>query len=217
MDTRMNWPQVAPRQLTAMLALEHSVDFDEQLLNLVKLRASQINGCAMCIDTHWKDARAGGESEERLYALDAWRGTPLQRRGTRRAGAVRGDDVDRRFARARFHVERRCGRLLRGRPGPTRRCHRHRQRLEPLEHRDPAPARALPGPHEPVNPVPLRDERSHVMTRPRAQPVPGHGGDPMRRRRRARNAGRRGRAVWWATVPAPSARPARCRPWPPSS
>jgi AhpD family alkylhydroperoxidase len=41
------------------------------------VRASQINGCAVCIDMHWKDARAAGESEDRLYALDAWRGYPI--------------------------------------------------------------------------------------------------------------------------------------------
>jgi AhpD family alkylhydroperoxidase len=77
METRLNWPQVAPRQLGAMLALEHSVDLDKHLLHLVKVRASQINGCAVCIDMHWKDARADGESEERLYALDAWREYPI--------------------------------------------------------------------------------------------------------------------------------------------
>jgi AhpD family alkylhydroperoxidase len=77
METRMNWPQVAPKQLAAMLALEHSVALDTHLLNLVKVRASQINGCSVCIDIHWKDARAAGESEERLYALDAWRDYPV--------------------------------------------------------------------------------------------------------------------------------------------
>jgi AhpD family alkylhydroperoxidase len=46
---------------------------EKQLLHLIKLRASQINGCAYCIDMHWKDARALGESEQRLYSLDAWR------------------------------------------------------------------------------------------------------------------------------------------------
>jgi AhpD family alkylhydroperoxidase len=46
---------------------------DKRLLHMVKLRASQINGCAYCIDMHWKDARATGESEQRLYGLDAWR------------------------------------------------------------------------------------------------------------------------------------------------
>jgi AhpD family alkylhydroperoxidase len=49
---------------------------DKRLLHMVKLRASQINGCAYCIDMHWKDARAAGEGEQRLYGLDAWREAP---------------------------------------------------------------------------------------------------------------------------------------------
>src|SRR5260370_28749187 len=52
------------------------VDFDPKLRELVRIRASQLNGCAYCIDMHTKDARAGGESEQRLYALPAWRETP---------------------------------------------------------------------------------------------------------------------------------------------
>jgi AhpD family alkylhydroperoxidase len=47
-----------------------------KLLNLIKLRASQINGCAYCLDMHWKDLRAAGENEQRLYGLDAWRESP---------------------------------------------------------------------------------------------------------------------------------------------
>jgi AhpD family alkylhydroperoxidase len=49
---------------------------EESLLHLVRLRASQVNGCAFCIDMHWKDLRALGESEQRLYSLDAWRECP---------------------------------------------------------------------------------------------------------------------------------------------
>src|SRR6516225_9157001 len=49
---------------------------DHKLLHLLKLRASQINGCAFCMDMHWKDARAAGETEQRLYGLDAWRESP---------------------------------------------------------------------------------------------------------------------------------------------
>jgi AhpD family alkylhydroperoxidase len=49
---------------------------EESLLNLVYLRASQINGCAFCIDMHWKDLRAAGETEQRLYGLDAWEESP---------------------------------------------------------------------------------------------------------------------------------------------
>ncbi len=53
------------------------VDFDVRLRELVRIRASQLNGCAFCIDMHTKDARAAGESEQRIYALAAWRETPF--------------------------------------------------------------------------------------------------------------------------------------------
>lgn len=64
----------------AMLALEREVaasGLERSLLELVKIRASQINGCAYCIDMHTKDARVLGESEQRIYALSAWRETPF--------------------------------------------------------------------------------------------------------------------------------------------
>ncbi|HEY0386113.1 MAG TPA: carboxymuconolactone decarboxylase family protein, partial [Pyrinomonadaceae bacterium] len=64
----------------AVIALEQYVKksgLEKSLIALVKLRASQINGCAYCIDMHTKDARAHGESEQRLYALSAWRETPF--------------------------------------------------------------------------------------------------------------------------------------------
>jgi len=64
----------------ALLALSQAVDqcgIDERIYELVKIRASQINGCAYCIDMHTKDARAIGETEQRIYALDAWRETPF--------------------------------------------------------------------------------------------------------------------------------------------
>jgi len=64
----------------AMLALQREVEtsgLEHSTLELVKLRASQINGCAYCIDMHTKDARADGESEQRIYALNAWRETPF--------------------------------------------------------------------------------------------------------------------------------------------
>jgi AhpD family alkylhydroperoxidase len=63
----------------AMLALQKEVDesgLEHALLHLVKVRASQVNGCAYCIDMHWKDARAAGETEQRLYGLSAWRESP---------------------------------------------------------------------------------------------------------------------------------------------
>src|SRR3954469_8423942 len=63
----------------AMAALEKYLStsaLDHKMIDLVKLRASQINGCAFCIDMHWKDLRAAGESEQRLYGLDAWEESP---------------------------------------------------------------------------------------------------------------------------------------------
>ncbi len=69
---------VAEKGLRAMLELEQCVrqsGLEAKLLELVRLRASQINGCAYCIDMHTKDARAAGETEQRLYELSAWRET----------------------------------------------------------------------------------------------------------------------------------------------
>jgi AhpD family alkylhydroperoxidase len=66
---------MAHLELTATKELDR-VDFDPKLRELVRLRASQINGCAYCIDMHTKDARAIGETEQRLYGLSAWRETP---------------------------------------------------------------------------------------------------------------------------------------------
>src|SRR5215211_196604 len=74
---RIQLPEVAPKQFAAMYRLQASIELDDRLANLIRLRASQINGCAVCIDMHWKDARAAGESDERLYSLDAWRESPL--------------------------------------------------------------------------------------------------------------------------------------------
>jgi AhpD family alkylhydroperoxidase len=79
MKTRMEYWKVAPGGFKAMQSLEaylRESGLDNGLLHMVKLRASQINGCAYCIDMHWKDARSGGESEQRLYGLDAWREAP---------------------------------------------------------------------------------------------------------------------------------------------
>ena len=71
--------RVTPGIIQAMLGLERQVGqagFDHRLLDLVRMRASQINGCSFCLDMHSKDARANGETEQRLYGLDAWRETP---------------------------------------------------------------------------------------------------------------------------------------------
>lgn len=80
MQPRIEYMKVAPNAMSAMLALEQYVrqsGLDPSLVELVKLRASQINGCAYCIDMHTKDARARGESEQRLYAAAVWRETPF--------------------------------------------------------------------------------------------------------------------------------------------
>jgi AhpD family alkylhydroperoxidase len=80
MEARIDYRKHAPEALRAMLDLEKyiaSSGLDEQLIHLLKMRASQINGCAFCIDMHAKDARALGETEQRLYELDAWRETPF--------------------------------------------------------------------------------------------------------------------------------------------
>jgi AhpD family alkylhydroperoxidase len=67
----------APRPYAAMARLEAAIELDDELRALTSVRASQINGCAFCIDMHWQDARAAGETEERLYSLSAWRESPL--------------------------------------------------------------------------------------------------------------------------------------------
>jgi AhpD family alkylhydroperoxidase len=79
MEPRFNYPKVAHDGYKAMLGLEaylQKCGLEEKLLHMIKLRASQINGCAYCLDMHWKDLRAIGESEQRLYSLDAWRECP---------------------------------------------------------------------------------------------------------------------------------------------
>src|SRR4051812_14886231 len=80
MQPRINFNQLGSSgAYKAMLGLETYLaqsTLDAKLRHLLKLRASQINGCAYCIDMHWKDARAAGESEQKLYGLDAWQESP---------------------------------------------------------------------------------------------------------------------------------------------
>jgi AhpD family alkylhydroperoxidase len=79
MKARIDLMHTAPGVIQAMLGLERQVGesgLDHKLLDLVRMRASQINGCSYCLDMHSKDARLNGETEQRLYGLNAWRETP---------------------------------------------------------------------------------------------------------------------------------------------
>lgn len=80
MQPRIDFYTASPEAFKAMMALETAVSklgLEKSLLELVKLRASQINGCAFCIDMHTADARKDGETERRLYAVTAWREAPF--------------------------------------------------------------------------------------------------------------------------------------------
>jgi AhpD family alkylhydroperoxidase len=80
MERRLDYNKIAPGAVRAMYVLHKYVEgsgLEHSLLELIKTRASQINGCAYCIDMHTKDARARGESEQRLYALSAWHEAPF--------------------------------------------------------------------------------------------------------------------------------------------
>jgi|SRR5215467_8243195 len=77
---RFDFVKAAPGAYRAMAGLEsylHECGLEESLLHLIKLRASQINGCAYCLDMHWKDLKAIGEKDERLYELNAWEEAPF--------------------------------------------------------------------------------------------------------------------------------------------
>ena len=79
-NQRVHYHEAVPDAFRAMLALEEyvrSTGIDPTLLHLTKLRASYLNGCAFCVDMHTKEARAAGETEQRLYAIPVWRETPF--------------------------------------------------------------------------------------------------------------------------------------------
>jgi len=80
MQPRLNYPALATEPIKLMYGLGKylaNCGLEHGLLELVKIRASQINGCAYCLDMHTQDARADGETERRIYALNAWRETPF--------------------------------------------------------------------------------------------------------------------------------------------
>ena len=114
MSERIDVNTTAPGAYAAMLGLERYVrasGIEHRLLELVKTRASQINGCAFCLDMHTIDARAAGETEQRLYTLPAWRETPFFSARERAALAwtelvtriADGGVTDADFAAAREH------------------------------------------------------------------------------------------------------------------
>jgi AhpD family alkylhydroperoxidase len=113
MKARIDYTNV-PEALRGMYQLEHYIHnsgLEESLVHLVKMRASQINGCAYCLDLHSKDARALGETEQRLYVLDAWEEAPFYSERERAALALtdavtritEGHVPDAVFERARAH------------------------------------------------------------------------------------------------------------------
>ena len=108
MQARLEAQKVSPTAYQAMLGLEMFVrkqsKLEPALLQLVKMRTSQINGCAYCLDMHSKDARAEGETEQRLYALSAWEETPFF---TDRERVCAGADRSDHFGRGRT-CSRRC-------------------------------------------------------------------------------------------------------------
>lgn len=80
MEARLDYAKASPDGYRAMLdlnAFAANCGLEHSLLELIKIRASQINGCAFCIDMHAIDARAAGETEQRIYLLDAWRESPF--------------------------------------------------------------------------------------------------------------------------------------------
>lgn len=116
MTQRIDFMKLAPDAVKAMLGLETYVrhsGLEQSLLDLVKMRVSQINGCAYCLDMHSKDARAAGETEQRLHVLSAWREAPFYSERERAALAwaeavtqLSGNDVpDDLYAAVRHHFD----------------------------------------------------------------------------------------------------------------
>lgn len=80
MTERLNYAKSFPEGIHALMGLGRAINssgLESSLLDLIKIRASQLNGCAYCIDMHTKDARLAGETEQRIYELTAWRETPF--------------------------------------------------------------------------------------------------------------------------------------------
>lgn len=147
MSERLSYARIRPDAFRAMSAMQAYVDgcgLERDLLELVKLRASYINGCAFCVDMHTKDARAAGETEQRLFGVPVWRETPYFTERERAAlewteavAAVGQSQVpDHVYQSVREHFE--AEELV----GPDHGRHRH-WRLEPAERRVPDTRRRL--------------------------------------------------------------------------
>jgi AhpD family alkylhydroperoxidase len=110
---RFSIAAAAPKQVAALIRFGHAPELDPTIHELVALRASQLNGCAFCIDMHWLDARASGEDEAFLYGLDAWRENPIYGERERAALALceavtqidRAGVPDDVWAQARAHFD----------------------------------------------------------------------------------------------------------------
>jgi AhpD family alkylhydroperoxidase len=118
MQPRFSYAKLSPGAYNAMLSLGKYLaqsSLEEGLLHLIKLRVSQINGCAFCLDMHWKDLRSIGEDEQRLYSLDAWRECPYYTDRERSALAwaealtliTQGHASDEAYAEASAHFNER--------------------------------------------------------------------------------------------------------------
>ena len=160
---RLDWAKLAPEAFKAMVRLDTAAKqgVEPVLLNLVKIRASQINHCAFCLDMHSKDALAAGESAERIFQLDAWREskhfyTAKEIAAIELTEAVTvltdGFVPDEVYARAADGVRR-------DRAGPPHRRDHHDQRMEPLRRLHPPRPRPL-HPRRLTGPERVRDDRT---------------------------------------------------------
>ena len=138
MKPRMNFYQAAPETIKALSALETQIQgtgLEQSLIELVKTRASQINGCAFCINMHTQDARKHGETEQRLYLLNAWREAPVYTDRERAALAwTEAVTLISRDPRARRRLRRGPHAILGSRDGQSDHADRDHQRLEPDRH-----------------------------------------------------------------------------------
>ncbi|MEB2629507.1 MAG: carboxymuconolactone decarboxylase family protein [Bacillota bacterium] len=116
MEQRINYMKTNREVVKLMMGLEEykkTTEIDSTLIELIKIRASQINGCAYCLDMHTKDARAMGETEQRIYCLSAWRETPFYSDSERAAlelteavTAISANGVpDELYERVRLHFD----------------------------------------------------------------------------------------------------------------